>query len=216
MKGYIYRYISPSGKSYIGQTTTNPSRRANGGVGYQGCTAFYNAIQKYGWENFQLEILQEVESDNLIEELNQLEIDYIQKLNTLIPFGYNMLEGGNNKSLRGLQSAQWRKDINDDLLKQLYLEERKSIKEVADLLNIPQQTIARHLDVLNIKKNKKYNEQIDQFYLNGDFIKTWDSAAIAGRTLNIDQNAIRVCCRKTGRRKSAGGYRWAIHGELPI
>lgn len=216
MKGYIYRYISPSGKSYIGQTTTNPNRRASNGIGYQGCTAFYDAIQKYGWGNFQLEILQEVESDNLIEELNQLEIDYIQKLNTIAPNGYNIVSGGNNKTLAGSQSCHWRKDIDDNLLQYLYIQERKSIKEISDLLNISKGTISRHLEALDIKKTKKYNEPIDQFTLTGQFIQTWESAAIASRSLNIDQTSIRICCRKTGRRKSAGGYRWAIHGELPI
>lgn len=216
MKGYIYKYTSPSGKSYIGQTTTNPMRRASGGEGYKGCVAFYDAIQKYGWSNFILEILEEIESDDLISELNDLEIFYINKFNTISPYGYNILLGGNNKSLAGIQSAHWRKDIDDILLEQLYTKEHKSIKEIGELLNISNSTIARHLNVLGIKNEKKYNAKVDQFTLDRQFIQTWNSASEAGRILNIDINSIGVCCRKTGRRKMTGGYKWAFHNELPI
>lgn len=67
--GFIYCYTSPSGKKYIGQTrTTLKDRAKQNAKGYKGCTAFYNAIQKYGWENFEVEILKEVPLDVLDEE----------------------------------------------------------------------------------------------------------------------------------------------------
>lgn len=216
MKGYIYKYTSPAKKSYIGQTTTNPARRANAGEGYKGCVAFYDAIQKYGWASFTLEILEEIESDNLIDELNRLEMFYIDKFNTISPYGYNLVLGGNNKSLSGTQSAHWRKDIDDTILEQLYTKEHKNMREISELLNISIGTISRHLDALGIKNEKKYNTKIDQFTLDKQFIQTWTSASEAGRTLNINSNSIGVCCRKTGRRKVAGGYKWAYHKELPI
>lgn len=64
MPWMIYRHISPSGKSYIGQTNkTTLEERTMGGRGYT-CgnagrpTPFLRAIRKYGWKNFTSEILE--------------------------------------------------------------------------------------------------------------------------------------------------------------
>jgi group I intron endonuclease len=49
------------------------------------------AIQKYGEQNFSIEIIEEVES---AERAYELEIFYIQKYNTKVPNGYNLTDGG--------------------------------------------------------------------------------------------------------------------------
>lgn len=93
----IYKYTSPSGKIYIGQTHQKIYQRSRGGMGYIHCTYFYAAIQKYGWKNFKREILK----NNLtIEEANYWEIYYIQlyQANDRTK-GYNITAGGNNHEL---------------------------------------------------------------------------------------------------------------------
>jgi len=90
----IYCHISPSGKKYIGQTK-NYNRRC---IDHKyrkrkGCPAFFNAIQKYGWDSFTHIILK----DNLtIDEANKLEEYFIKEYNTLAPNGYNLQTGGKN------------------------------------------------------------------------------------------------------------------------
>lgn len=104
VKGYIYKHTSPSGKSYIGQTIQKKVDRRWGGGGcrYQqghNLHLFGFAIQKYGWENFTHEILEEVEAgtkEELIQKLNQLEEEYILNQNTLVPNGYNLRSTGEN------------------------------------------------------------------------------------------------------------------------
>ena len=44
-------------KVYIGQTSQNPKKRWDNGRGYQSSPKFYNAILKYGWDNFEHIIL---------------------------------------------------------------------------------------------------------------------------------------------------------------
>ncbi len=41
-----------NGKHYVGQTNNIEKRWRGNGCDYQKSTYFYNAIQKYGWDNF--------------------------------------------------------------------------------------------------------------------------------------------------------------------
>jgi group I intron endonuclease len=88
----IYCHTSPTGKKYIGQTN-NYNRRCSEHKTSKGCPAFHNAIIKYGWDNFNHEILDDGLS---LEEANILEEFYISKYNSLAPNGYNLQTGGNN------------------------------------------------------------------------------------------------------------------------
>lgn len=52
----VYKHTSPSGKVYIGITCMKPETRWANGKGYR-TQMFYRAIQKYGWQNFEHQIL---------------------------------------------------------------------------------------------------------------------------------------------------------------
>lgn len=94
----IYKYTNLiNNKIYIGQTKQSLEERADKGRNYKGSTHFYNAIQKYGWENFIGEILEEV---NTIEEANEKETYYIALYDsTNQDIGYNITSGGWNSPL---------------------------------------------------------------------------------------------------------------------
>ena len=96
MNNYIiYKYTSPSGKHYIGQTN-DIVRRKSQHKKTNGCPCFKVAVDKYGFENFKFEILEE----NLtIEEANIKEEYYINEYNSLAPNGYNLHTGGLNHSI---------------------------------------------------------------------------------------------------------------------
>ena len=58
MQYIVYEHVAPNNKRYIGITHNTPTRRwGTQGQGYKHQPKFYNAIQKYGWENFQHNIL---------------------------------------------------------------------------------------------------------------------------------------------------------------
>lgn len=89
----VYRHITPDGKSYIGKTSQRPKKRWKNGKGYKG-TLFSGAIQKFGWDKIEHEIL----DTNLDEfEAKCLEEYYILSYRTFIGFsdcnGYNMSLG---------------------------------------------------------------------------------------------------------------------------
>lgn len=57
----VYKYTNMiNGKVYVGRTMRTLIERAGkNGNGYKTCSRFYEAICKYGWDNFKLEILAE-------------------------------------------------------------------------------------------------------------------------------------------------------------
>ena len=89
----IYRYWSPNGKSYIGQTCQKIDERSGGqGQQYHASTHFFNAINKYGWDWFKnhREILKE---HLTMEEADYWETYYIEQYDAK-KNGYNIQSGG--------------------------------------------------------------------------------------------------------------------------
>lgn len=79
-------------KVYIGQTKQNPQKRWDNGRGYETSSRFYNAILKYGWDNFEHLILYTGLSE---KEAEEKEKELIAKYNsTNEKFGYNIQPGG--------------------------------------------------------------------------------------------------------------------------
>lgn len=213
--GFIYKYTSPNNQSYIGQTVNSLAYRAVNlisGTGYKKCTVFWKAIQKYGWNNFKATILEEVP----LEELNQKEIYYISKFNTLVPNGYNVNIGGEGGKRREVYvySAQ----------NGCFLEHYSSLSEASNITGVPITTISVILSD-NDKKNRKsahnlvfldyYTPKYDINKLNrknhrktfvydrnGNFLKEYSSATEAAKDLNIGYTSILKCLSKKRRHAS--------------
>ena len=94
----IYRHINKiNNKSYIGLTKQEPTKRWQNGLGYNLTQPlFFNAIKKYGWENFDHEILESNISS--FEEAASREIFWIDTFHTWVKdpncLGYNLTRGG--------------------------------------------------------------------------------------------------------------------------
>lgn len=107
--GYsIYKHTNRiTKKVYIGQTKCKDlTRRWAGGHGYKDCKFFFSAIIKYGWINFDHEIL---ETGLTREEAAEREIYYISKYRSRNPrYGYNIKSGGSSApelSAQGYKNA---------------------------------------------------------------------------------------------------------------
>lgn len=81
-----------NGKKYFGITSTSLNARFQNGRGYSGCRYFNFAIQKYGWDNFEHEII----SDNLTREeaMSLEELLVFFNMTQDSRYGYNIKDGG--------------------------------------------------------------------------------------------------------------------------
>jgi group I intron endonuclease len=83
-----------NGKRYIGQTNQNLSARWWSHKNRENCSALHSAILKYGKENFTVETLFNVPTRELA---NEFEKEYIIRYCTLVPNGYNIQPGGDDR-----------------------------------------------------------------------------------------------------------------------
>lgn len=99
----IYKITSPSGGIYIGQSVDINKRKSR----YKNCKCnkqnrIFRSLIKYGYENHTFEIIHVLDITSLskkeiVEELNLLEIYYIESLNSFSgnnPNGLNLTKGG--------------------------------------------------------------------------------------------------------------------------
>ena len=205
----IYKWISPSGKIYIGQAvnlkrrykefTTNPHNY----IYTSWDSAIDRARRKYDdftkWEY-------EVITTCNIEELDKLEIYYIAHYNTTnSKIGYNSTKGGDGtkgvkwgteKQIESLKNRRSYKGENNPNYKKHHTEEAKE--------KIRQARLDSKQSFETIKKKSK---PVIQYSLDGEFIKEWIGASQAMKELRIDKSSILRVCK--GIKKSAGGFKWS-------
>jgi group I intron endonuclease len=86
--GYVYMFVFPNGKKYIGATIQEPKRRWSNGKYYK--SAVGEAIKEFGWRSVTKLACWVPDS-----ELDEQERYYIEKYKTTDPeFGYNNQSGG--------------------------------------------------------------------------------------------------------------------------
>lgn len=127
----VYVHINKiNGKKYIGishdlKTRWKPWE-------YNGCTAFYNAIQKYGWENFDHIVLMNGLTKDMADEIEK---ELIKKYQTRKKAnGYNIATGGWLTGLFG-DSIHNSKQIHQYDLNGIYIQSFDSMSEASILIN---------------------------------------------------------------------------------
>ena len=93
MKDYkLYLHTAPNGKRYYGITKQNVIKRWNHGHGYKCNEYFTRAINKYGWDNINHEVLFDNLTESEAKELEQYMIQWYDTANS--KYGYNISLGG--------------------------------------------------------------------------------------------------------------------------
>lgn len=147
-----------NGKKYVGQTCQWPPEKRWGlnGVGYKHNEYFYRSIQKYGWDNFEHQIIK----TNLTKEnANELEEILIKKLGALDRSkGYNFRHGGNN----GKHSEETKKK-----LKRAWEHRDRTMPEHVKEALIKANT-GRHPSEETIRKISEAQKGKPRFYARGE------------------------------------------------
>lgn len=203
----IYKATSKtSGKCYIGQTTTTLKERIDHHKRTYNIKNyhFYYAIRKYGWDDFEWEVIEDNINDaNILNEREKYWIKYYDSYEN----GYNSTRGGD---------GTYRRD--DELILKLFIE-GKTTKEIIELTGYSRSTIYKSFNINNISEenNKRNNEQIKlrcsmpvlQYDLEGNFIKEWPSASACSQV--GQQSAISNVCRQE--QVTAYGYLWKYKND---
>ena len=187
-----------NGKIYIGLTSMKPEERWKNGVGYHAGTHFRNAIDKYGWDNFEHRIIK----DGLTEdEASYWEQYYISFYNsTDRRYGYNMSSGG--ESGGHPQTEETRKKISENGYHYGMLGKKHSNEAKAKMSKsrtgrvFSDETKKKISDAHKKLRNKRvYCEELDCIFESLD-----EAAEKIGRT----KSAIVYCCK--GKTKTCKGY----------
>lgn len=193
----IYAHINKiNGKVYVGQTIQLPEKRWKNGKAYKPCTLFYNAIEKYGWENFEHIIL--VQDEMTGEKATELEQYYIEFYDSKNPQkGYN-INDANYKTIspNALPAAlKWMREHPEFGLaraQEMLKWQRENPEEALKIRkeNQKKAAAARRRPVICIETGVVY-----------------ESASEAARqTPKTSQSKICMACR--GQRKTCGGFHW--------
>ena len=212
----VYQHINKiNGKIYIGITSRIPEIRwgANGS-NYKSSPHFYSAIQKYGWNNFEHNILFE----NLTkEQACEKEQELIKQFNSMNrKYGYNSTSGGEiftmneetkqkiSQALKGNTnganhpcSEKKRQKISQAQKDRTFTEEHKQkLSEAAKKRHVPcSDEKKKILSKSYPHKRKVYCEETNTIY---------ESVQECARQLNLEATNISKVCR--GKGKTVKGY----------
>lgn len=213
---FVYIHTNKeNNKKYIGITKqVKPENRWGvNGCNYKESTYFYSAIQKYGWDCFEHEIIAEGLSKI---EACQLEKQLIAEYKTQDKkFGYNILEGGdapcltqevkdkisqkligNKNGLGKPCSNEKREKISKAQKgKKLSEEHRKNLSKPKSITHPCSEEKRQH--IIEAKKDKKKIICIETNII-------YESIHECARQMNLSATAI--CAAIRGRIKSTGGY----------
>lgn len=203
-----------NGKVYIGQSVnTNARWLAHKEVlsmpshAHELKKPLYKEMQKYGIENFNFEVIEECNK----EDLNEREIYWIKKYNSYYfsknSNGYNLTRGGdavfNSYTEEEIQLIinLWN---NGKSVGQIVKETGKSNSVIIGYLKDKTNYTPEEGRVRGQLLSSHGEKQINQYNLQGKFIQTFSSQAAAGRAMGTDPSLIGKAVK--GRFKQLNGY----------
>lgn len=200
----VYLHVNPKNKKvYVGITNQNVYKRWKNGHGYTKCKKFYNAILKYGWNNFKHIVLCKTCKDKALL-LEKTLVKYYKSRN----LSYNITNGGEDSipSMLGRHHTDEAKKKISEAGKRPCTEQTKRKIGLANggaNNGMYDKLISNYARKLVIERFSKAVLQLDS---NDNIINRFSSASEAERHLNGKGSHISCCC--LGKRKTAYGYKW--------
>ena len=204
----IYMYENKiNGKIYIGQAMNFNKRHRDHCKTSNNSIYIDRALKKYGKDNFNVYIL--IENLDSQEEMNIYEKLFIEQYDSLAinGKGYNITEGGyshpwknkNEEEIKIIKQkiSEKSKERQPMLGKHHSEESKEKISKALKGENNPMWN-KHHTDEIKDKmsKNSTNKKTINQYDLNGNFIRTWESSSAIMKYYNYSTSTnIRKCCR---------------------
>lgn len=188
-----------NGKKYVGITSReDPNQRWKNGNGYSENSHFRAAINKYGWDSFEHDIIADCLSEN---DAKQMEKDLIAKWGTQNrELGYNMTAGGDG-TLNCFPSEASRR--------------KHAISSMRE--NLSEETLRKRSEALRGRKftdehkrkiGDANSKPVCMYSKDDTLLRIFDSAHCAEVELGISHSHISQCCH--GKRTTTGGYKWSF------
>ena len=187
----VYIHTTPSGKRYVGITAREPEKRWGHGTGYKHNEHFWNAIQKYTWEEITHDIIMSGLSK---EDACAMERTLIERYNTHDPrYGYNLTKGGEHFefSKEVIEKLKGPKSLSQETREQMRARGREAYKKFLKGREITPEQIQKMRET---KRGRKMSQAEREAHSKG-MKSHWDavggftdehraklSAALKGRT----------------------------------
>ncbi len=171
-------------KIYVGQSRNIARRMWYHRHGEDGCKYLCRAIRLYGWDAFEVSILETVDDISLLDKREQYWIDTLDATNPNI--GYNLCRtAGTYKGIK--RTAEMRAQMSVA---------RKGKKHT------------KHAEPIKRTRTRTFKKSVHQIdKITNEIIHTWDSMSSVEKEISIKESGISACC--AGKRKTAGGFAWA-------
>ena len=195
--GFVYLIRNTvNGKCYVGQTRRDIQERWKEHI-RKTQYVLGAAMAFYGKDKFEFSVICEVPND----DLNDREVKEIAERETLVPNGYNLQIGGENRDMHeetkrkiGANSAVKLKG------KKMPETTREALRKANTDRHTPRTEEMKERD-REVKRSAM--KPVDQYTLDGVFVKTWESVKSTG------VNGVSNCCN--GWIGSSRGYVWKWH-----
>lgn len=172
MSYLVYKHTAPNGKVYIGITNRTAEQRWRNGGGYLNNKHFHAAIEKYGWENINHEIIAEGISAKEAWEMEQVLIAKYRSDNR--EYGYNHSAGGEHGFYGGHHSNESKKKISE-----------------ASRGRHPSEKSYNRI----VEWGKSRRKPVCIFDINGQLLATTDSIVAAEELTGVHNSLITACCK---------------------
>lgn len=197
----MYRHTNRvNGKVYIGMTSKRPKDRWQNGNGYSGQSLFWNAIQKYGWDAFDHEVLHEGLSKSEAEHMERELILHYRSNER--DFGYNMADGG------GVNRGYKLSDVTRKRLSEAHKGRQVWNKGLSGYTVPSARGKKRSAVTCKRMSDNRPKLAVLQYSTSGELLAEFASMHEASKATGVSTGSISGAC--SGRQRTAGGYVWTL------
>lgn len=192
-------YVGLSVKDDINSPQSRPYQHLQG-TGRSSSKLVFQAVQKYGIENFLVIILHR--SDCTREELKELEKWYILQFNTIAPNGYNLTAGGDGFTGKHMEASKKKTSISNKIAQNMPETKKKKSESEKIAQNKPEHK--KKLSEIRNNKSDKEKEITRKKQSDSNKI-AWDRPETKKKHFDAWNNKSEDKKEKTGKKLSVIG-----------